>query len=305
MLILTSFLILVILFLLGAGFYLALRLIHPAMRKPAEVYNIEVENGNLMEAEYEIWPKREVVVQSPGDYPLFGIYFPAEASRKTVMIVHGFTYGLYGSVKYMPMFRKRNFNILLVDLRHHGRSGGSNITWGVQERHDLAAWTSWVLAQHGKDGLLGTLGESLGGAVVLQHAAIDPRVEFTIADCPYSNLRELLKFILKTRYRLPSSPLLELAEFWCRILAGFTYEQASPLPLMGSVETPVLFMHGEEDTLIPTEMSRQLFEAKTGGMREIRVFPGAGHAEAFTSDPSLYEEIVAKFINTALENGAV
>ena len=111
-------------FLLGAGLYLALRLTHPAIHKPAEIFQIEVEAGNLDPAEYEMWPKREVVIQSPGGYPLFGIHFPAEGSHKTVMIVHGFSYGLYGSVKYMPMFRRRNFNILLVDLRHHGRSGG-------------------------------------------------------------------------------------------------------------------------------------------------------------------------------------
>jgi uncharacterized protein len=299
MIYLTIFLILLVLFLLGAGLYLALRLTHPHVRKSTEVYGIEVGNGNLDEAEYEMWPKREVVVQSPGGYPLFGIYFPAEGSHQTVMIVHGFTYGLYGSVKYMPMFRKRNFNILLVDLRHHGRSGGSTITWGVQEKHDLAAWTSWVLAQHGKEGVLGTLGESLGGATVLQHAAIDPRVAFTIADCSFSTLRGLLTHVLITDYRLPPSPLLELGEFWCRVLAGFTFAAASPINGMDKIQTPVLMIHGEEDALVPAEMSRELFEAKTSGVREIRVFPGAGHAQAFTSDPQLYEDVVSNLIETA------
>ena len=301
MLILTVFLILVILFLLGAGFYLASRLLWPKGHPPDAVFQREVEAGNIRPSEYEIWPKREVVIQSPGGYPLFGIYFPAENSRRTVLIVHGFAYGLYGSVKYMPMFRRRNFNILLIDLRHHGRSGGANITWGVREKHDLAAWASWVLAQHGKDGTLGTLGESLGGATVLQHAAIDPRVAFTIADCPYSSLRALLENILKTRYRLPPSPLLELGEFWCRILGGFTFRDASPIEVAGKIETPMLLMHGEEDALVPAGMSRELFEAKTNGVRGIRVFPGAGHAEAFISDPQLYEETVSKFFESALK----
>jgi pimeloyl-ACP methyl ester carboxylesterase len=305
MIIFTFILIFIVAFLLGAGLYLALRLIHPHVRKSTEVYGIEVENGNLDEAEYEMWPKREVVIQSPGDYPLFGIYFPAEGSHQTVMIVHGFTYGLYGSVKYTPMFRRRNFNILLVDLRHHGRSGGSNITWSYKEKDDLAAWTSWVLAQHGKEGVLGTLGESLGGATVLQHAAIDPRVAFTIADCPFSDMRALLVHILKTQYRLPPSPLLELGEFWCRVLAGFNFSQASPLNVMGKIQTPVLLIHGEEDTLVPAEMSRGLFEAKTSGSRGIRVIPGAGHAEAFSTDPAGYEDVVSNFVETSLKEKTV
>ncbi len=301
MLILTFILIFIVALLLGAGLYLALRLTHPAVRKPAEVFRIEVENGNLDEPEYEMWPKREVVIQSPGGYPLFGIYFPADGSHQTIMIVHGFSYGLYGSVKYMPMFRRRNFNILLVDLRHHGRSGGANITWSYKEKNDLAAWTSWILAQHGKKGILGTLGESLGGATVLQHAAIDPRVAFTIADCPFSNMRDLLVHILRTQYRLPPSPLLELGEFWCRVLAGFNFAQASPLNVMGKIQTPVLLIHGEEDALVPAEMSRELFEAKTSGIREMRIFPQAGHAQAFTSDPALYEETAGKFIESVSE----
>ncbi len=305
MLILTLILIFIVAFLLGAGLYLALRLTHPRIHQPTEIFQKEVEAGNLDPAAYELLPKREVIIQSPGGYPLFGIYFPVEGSHQTVMIVHGFSYGLYGSVKYMPMFRKRNFNILLVDLRHHGRSGGANITWGNKEKHDLSAWTSWVLAQHGKEGILGTLGESLGGATVLQHAAIDPRVAFTIADCPFSNLRGLLTHILRTDYRLPPSPLLELGEFWCRVLAGFSFAQASPLNVMEKIQTPVLLIHGEEDALVPAEMSRELFEAKTSGMREIRVFPQAGHAQALTSDPAGYEETAGKFIALALETPLV
>ena len=217
------------------------------------------------------------------------------------MIVHGFAFGLYGSVKYMPMFRGRNFNILLIDLRHHGRSGGPNITWGFNEKHDLAAWTSWVLAQHGKDGILGTLGESLGGAIVLQHAAIDPRVAFTIADCPFSSLRDLLTHILRTDYRLPPTPLLEIGEFWCRLLAGFSFDQVSPVQGMGRIETPVLLMHGEDDKLVPAEMSRVLYEAKTTGIREIHLVPGADHAQALSCDPQRYEEFAGKFIENVLK----
>jgi hypothetical protein len=305
MLILTLFLIFIVTVLLGAGLYLALRLTHPRIHPPAEIFQKEVEAGNLDPTAFELLPKREVVIQSPGGYPLFGVYFPAEASHQTVMIVHGFSYGFYGSVKYMPMFRKRNFNILLVDLRHHGRSGGANITWGNREKHDLSTWTSWVLAQHGKEGILGTLGESLGGATVLQHAAIDPRVAFTIADCPYSSLRGLLTHILRTDYRLPPSPLLELGEFWCRILAGFNFQAVSPIHVMGRIQSPVLLVHGEEDTLVPAEMSRELFGAKISGLREIRVFPQAGHAQALTSDPAGYEETASKFITQALGSPAV
>ncbi len=296
MLILTLILILLVVLILAGGLYLAIQLVLPRRHSVEETYRIEVENGNLQEAEFEAWPKREMVIQSPQGYPLFGIYFPISGSKKTVLIAHGFTYGLYGSVKYMPMFRRRGFNILLLDLRHHGRSGGPNITFGFREKEDLRAWMSWSLAQLGPGGQVGTLGESLGAAVVLQHAAIDPRPAFVIADCPYSSLERLVAYHLKLGYHLPSIPLLHVGEFWCRLLSGMTFDNASPLPVMGRIESPVLLIHGENDDYVPAPMSRELYEAKTNGIRRLYLVPNAGHAQAFTSNPVEYERQVTEFL---------
>ena len=294
--VLTLILIILIVLILAGGFYLATRLVLPRRHSVEVTRRIEVENGNLNEVEYEAWVKREMVIQSPEGYPLFGIYFPIPDSKRTVIMVHGFTYGLYGSVKYMPMFRRRGFNILLIDLRHHGRSGGPNITFGFKEKQDIKAWTTWSLAQLGPGGMVGTLGESLGAAVILQHAAIDPRPAFVIADCPYSNLEDLVAYHLKTRYHLPRFPLLYVGEFWCRLLSGMTFENASPLPVMAKIESPVLFIHGEDDDYVPASMSRELFEAKTTGIRQLYLAPDAGHAQAFTSNPKDYERCVNGFL---------
>jgi len=130
-------------------------------------------------------------------------------------------------------------------------------------------------------------------------------VAFTISDCPFSNLRDLLTHILRTDYRLPPTPLLEIGEFWCRLLAGFTFDQASPLQVMGRIETPVLLMHGEEDKLVPADMSLELYEAKSSGIREIHLVPGADHAQALSHDPQRYEEIAGKFIENALKTPKV
>lgn len=294
--VLTLIFIILIILILAGGFYLATRLILPRRHSVEETHRIEVENGNLNEAEYEAWPKREMVIQSPEGYPLFGIYFPIQDSRKTITMLHGFTYGLYGSVKYMPMFRRRGFNILLIDLRHHGRSGGLNITFGFKEKQDMKAWVTWALAQLGPGGKVGMLGESLGAAVALQHAAIDRRPAFVIADCPYSDLKRLVTYHLKNQYHLPAMPLLYVGEFWCRLLSGMTFENASPLPVMAKIESPVLFVHGENDDYVPASMSRELFEAKTAGNRQLYIASGAGHAQSFTSNPAAYENQVSKFL---------
>jgi fermentation-respiration switch protein FrsA (DUF1100 family) len=249
-----------------------------------------------VEVEYNAWPKQEVKICSPYGYDLFGLYFPLEGAQKTVVIVHGITYTLYGSVKYMPIFRQRGFNVLIYDHRYHGRSGGSNCTFGYYEKHDLKAVIDWALAQLGPAGQVGTHGESFGATIALQHVAIDPRLAFVIADCPFSDLTEQLTYRLKVEYHLPPFPLLSLANLFSRLLTGMAFNQVSPLRGLPNVTTPILFAHGQDDDYIPPQMSQALFAAKRQGIRQLYLAPNAKHAEAFWNNRVEYDQKVGEFL---------
>ncbi len=67
------------------------------------------KKGKLIEEEYLAWEQENVTIQSPYGYPLCGKYFPISGSSSTVILSHGITYNLYGSVKYMPIFRELGF----------------------------------------------------------------------------------------------------------------------------------------------------------------------------------------------------
>ncbi len=70
----------------------------------------------------------------------------------------------------------------------------------------LQILVDWAFQQLDETGIVGTHGESLGAATTLQHAAIDKRISFAIADCPFSDLTELLKYRFKEDYHLPALP---------------------------------------------------------------------------------------------------
>jgi alpha-beta hydrolase superfamily lysophospholipase len=112
--------------------------------------------------EFDAWVKEDVHIHSPFGYGLFGQFFPLPNAKGTILILHGHTYTLYGSVKYMGMFRERGFNVLLMDNRFHGRSGGPNCTFGFREREDLAAWLEWLRSEKHPAHPIGLMGESLG-----------------------------------------------------------------------------------------------------------------------------------------------
>ncbi|MBM3137015.1 MAG: alpha/beta hydrolase [Chloroflexi bacterium] len=283
--------------LLAGGLFFALQVVRPKCYSVEETYRIEIETGKISKAEWLSWEKQEVIISSPFGYDLFGIYLPLAGAEKTVIIAHGITYTLFGSVKYVNLFRKRGFNVLIYDHRNHGRSGGRWSTFGYYEKDDLAAWMNWVKKKLPKGGLIGVMGESYGAAVAIQCLAENPGASFLICDSCFSDLVELLVHRLKVEYHLPAYPFLPLASLWSRILTGMTFRDISPVSAVTEITIPCLFIHGLEDKFTPAGMSEVLYLAKTKGTGDLYLVPKAGHAEAFSCDPQAYEARIAMFLS--------
>ena len=289
-------LIMIVLVSLAVGYIFARLIIYPRVFPFQETYDKMIEWGQIDEADYHSWRAEEFTIRSPYGYDLFAIYHPVAGSRKTMVFSHGITWSLYGMIKYAGMFYRRGWNVLVYDLRHHGRSGGKNTTFGYYEKYDLKAVVDWAFERLGEGGEVATMGESLGASTTLQHAAIDPRIAFAIADCSYSMLDDLLAYRQKAQYHLPRLPFLPLANLFCKLLTGMTFDKASPLPCIPDIETPIFFIHGQEDDYIPPGMSEAMYEAKQKGVRKLYLAPNAGHAQSYWNNRQEYEQKVAEFL---------
>ena len=289
--------------LLGAtAFLLAATVVRPRTFSLEKSHGIEVGKGHLVEALHCSWEHRGVTLPSPRGYDMAADWFPLQGARKALVIVHGFTYTRYGSAKYMPLFRSLGFSILAIDLRFHGASGGGNSTFGWREKDDLRAWLDWTLAELGEGGQVGTHGESMGAAIVLQHAAIDPRVSFVVADCPFAELDRLLAYKLRRDFHLPAFPLLGLSEAAAALLTGgMRFREIRPIDAAAKIEAPVLFVHGDADTFIPPGSSVAMHAARlaAGLPSSLYLAPGAGHALSFDLDPAEYGRRVTAFLSGA------
>jgi uncharacterized protein len=289
-------LIAIIILILMVGVYFAILIVYPKTWKVEAAYRKLVEDGKLDEAGYYALPKQEVFIRSPYGYILYGIFVPVEGSNKTVVIAHGITVTLYHSLKYLNLFRKRGYNVLVYEHRNHGRSGKKNTTYGYYEKHDLRAIVDYVFTKSGPGAKVGTMGESLGAAVVLQHSAIDPRISFVVADCPYSDLTELMKYHAWIDYHMPAFPFLYIADLFCWIFTGMTFAKVSPIQDIATVETPILWIHGQEDTYVPTHMSIDMYHAKIKGIKKLYLAPEAGHAASIWSNPAEYDRQLGDFL---------
>ena len=111
-----------------------------------------------------------------------------------MLLAHGYTGSRAVSTQFIDLFTEEGYNVLLIDQRRHGRSEGRYTTYGYYEKHDVQAWVRWLIRQYGQDVAIGLHGQSLGGGTVLEYLSIaEPQVKLVIADCPYSDLTDLMR----------------------------------------------------------------------------------------------------------------
>jgi fermentation-respiration switch protein FrsA (DUF1100 family) len=63
------------------------------------------------------------------------------------------------------------------------------------------------------------------------------------------------------------------------------------------ISTPILFIHGENDTNIPKGMSEALYNLKPAS-KSIYIDPKAGHLAAYKDNEQEYKEKINKFIDS-------
>lgn len=280
----------------AAGYYLSRKSLNPRTFDYEESYRTEVENNKFDDQWFRNLDKEEVYTTSREGYRLHGLWHPAKDSSKTVIFIHGYSYSLYGSVKYMKMFSDRGFNILLVDHRYHGLSEGKICTMGHKEKMDVVKWVNWVEDRVGRDTIIGTHGESMGAATALLHGEVDDRVNFIISDCAYQSLSDQFRYRLKKEFKMPAFPLLYLGNLFSKMRAGLSYGKVSPVESVKKVKIPILFIHGQDDNYTTPSNSINLHKAKNGpGF--IYLVPGAGHGKSYETNPDNYKKVVYRFLD--------
>lgn len=218
-----------------------------------------------------------------------------QKEKQVAILCHGLGYAKYGSIKYLEMFLKLGFSVLMYDHRNHGQSGKAFTSMGFYEKQDLKLVVDWCYERYGEECRVITHGESMGASTVLLHLGIDNRVRCAIADCAYSDLILLIRHQLKEYYHLPCF-VIPYVSCMTYLRAGFWYKEVSPVKTICEVDTPVLFIHGKRDNLVPADMSRQMYECKRKN-KAIYLVAKARHAESFCRDKTGYERRVRKFLD--------
>ena len=122
-----------------------------------------------------------------------------------------------------------------------------------------------------------------------------PFVKCFVEDCGYTSVWDEFRGELKAQYGLPAFPLLHVASRLCKQEYGWDFREASTLEQVKKCTLPMLFIHGDADSYVPTWMVYPLYEAKPEP-KELWIVPGSAHAMSYKDYPQEYTEHVKKFV---------
>lgn len=265
----------------------------------------KIEGPPLPPDPREMWLKEqkfeEYTLQSALDgCTLQGYYLPAETQSDLFAVcAHGYRSRGKREFRLMTKFyHDKGYNVLLVDHRASGESDGTRITFGKKESADLLQWIDWVRTEKCASAQIVLHGVSMGAATVLMlsdRQEILPNVKFIVSDCAFTSVVGEFSGVLQQAH-IPHRVLIAGVDAVNRVVSGFSLRTASPIECVKHALVPILFIHGGNDTFVPTQMSRENYAACTSE-KALLIVDGAAHASSYPTDSAAYEAMVEKFMD--------
>ncbi len=264
-----------------------------------KVHTLEYELNYLKNLDFmrdeNIGFSKEYQVSTFDGQSLWVGFHPADKESKHFIILsHGYTSTRYGMYKYAVLWRRLGFNCVLYDNRGHGVNERTNCTFGIKEGRDLISVIEDTYKRYGADIHIGLHGESMGAGLQLMALNHQPKVDFIINDCGYSEILPVLRWKVKDGFHLPGW-LADAASLYARIFFGYWFQDVRPIDCLKENQIPICFVHGTGDNFTAHWHSEKMFEANKG-YKELHLFDGVDHAECIVADPERYADMMKNFV---------
>ncbi|WEV71335.1 alpha/beta hydrolase [Lactobacillus sp. ESL0785] len=233
-------------------------------------------------------------------YRLDANYIPSKDSHKTAVILPGYMNVKEDMGKYDALFHEMGYNTLTPDPRAQGKSQGKYIGYGWVEKADIKKWINLLLAKNGPDQQIVVFGVSMGGATTMMVSGLQlpKQVKAFVEDCGYTSVKDEIEHEAQALYNMPAFPRFPMVEILSginRIKVGYFLNDGSSIKQLHHNYRPMLFIHGGNDTFVPTKMVYRNYQA-TKGPKELWVAPKSKHADSFADHPQTYKAHVKSFL---------
>ncbi|MFO7983569.1 MAG: alpha/beta hydrolase [Desulfuromonadales bacterium] len=173
---------------------------------------------------------------------LHGWFLPGEPHQPLVLFCHGNAGNISHRIDNLRKLHHLGVGVFIFDYRGYGRSEGRASEEGTYD--DARGALSWLRSRGWSTEKLVYFGRSLGASVALQLAVEEPPAA-VVLESAFTSIRAL-------GWR--HNPILTFLLGW---LLDARYDNADKIKKLRS---PLLFIHGGEDTIVPPDMGRRLFD---------------------------------------------
>ena len=241
------------------------------------------------------FPFTTVILKTKDEIPIETWYGKTDSAAKgTVIMFHGLMGNKGQQMDVAHAFRNLGYNVMMVDVRNHGNSGGNVTTIGYKESEEVMLANNYVMQTGEKNIFL--WGGSLGAVVIIK-AVSDYQLHPSgiIIEMPFLSLQSHLK----GRARIlgfPEQPFGFLTSFWIGIENGFNGLEFKTTTYAKNVNCPVLMQYGEKDQLALTYETDAVYKAIAAKNKKLVMYEGAMHESLLRKDPVAWRREVAAFL---------
>ncbi len=224
------------------------------------------------------------------------LYRQSNDNGKFAIVVHGYRSNVK-SVSYIARrYFENGYSVLVPHLRAHKGSDYEYCTMGWLERLDIVDWANYLESQYNSTHTV-LHGVSMGAATVMMTTgeSLPSSVKCAIEDCGYTSVYDAYSFKIPKIMHLPAYPTVDICRHAIKKKVGFDIKEASALNAVRKSRTPILFLHGDSDTVVPSSMARELYSNATCD-KDILIFPDTDHAMSPLTHSDKYWSRVWDFI---------
>lgn len=251
------------------------------------IYSIIVVSGNMLQTNLIFYPGKlpkdyrfdlrdsneELSLNTTDGEEINALFYPG-SKKEVILYFHGNAGDLSNWQYISEDFTNLGYNFLIIDYRGYGKSSGTITEKGLYADAE-AAYQFLIDEKRFRPDDIIIYGRSIGTGVAVE-LAIRHAVKGLILEAPYTSLKTLANE--KMPFLLPS------------LFLRFHFDNIGKI---NSVKSPVLFIHGGKDTLIPPSHTDKLHEHFRGKKKKVIIQNGS-HNDL--NDFAGYHEALIKVI---------
>jgi alpha-beta hydrolase superfamily lysophospholipase len=246
-------------------------------------------------------PYTELKITTQDGFTLFGWLLKTPVPRRgTIIYLHGVGDCKESGLPLARVFCRNGYDTVLIDLRAHGVSGGEFCTYGYYEKHDIRCLLDILEQQENGTGPLALFGTSMGAAIAIQTAAIEPRIRAVISEGCFTDLRTISVDYQTRIAKLPWHFVRNLVMHRAESIAHFNHREVSPLIAVGHMTVPILFIHGKLDPLVKYQYSELLY-SRARDPKMLYLIDEARHVDVWDVAGREYESNIFEFLDQYIQ----